>query len=86
MNWINLQDVQPPPKTRINLARYENGILIWETTGWLLKGTTYSVKYVDGLTISNSHPTHWKLIAEDFQRIKYVEGYEIMWKKFPTEF
>lgn len=60
--WLNLQYAQPPRRIRIGLARYENGLLVWESTGWLLKGTTYSIEYVDGLTIENSHPTHWHLI------------------------
>lgn len=65
-NYIDINKKKPPSKIKIRLVRYIYGgdcvglIKQWESTGWMLDSGLFSVKNVDGLTLSNSIPTHWK--------------------------
>ena len=62
--WINCKRELPPIKTRVELAYRPTGIggtcLGWESEGWMLKDGRFSIKYVQGLTYNNAHPTHWR--------------------------
>jgi hypothetical protein len=72
-NWISIDKELPPIQTRVNIKRseliHDNMMenVIWESVGryhYLKDKIIWSIKAVQGLSFSNSKPTHWKYIDE----------------------
>lgn len=69
MKLIDVNIELPIPKKKVRLFRYIpvdcGNAFIWETTGWLVYGNVFSVKWNEAINKHNSQPTHWAPIANN---------------------
>lgn len=67
LGWVPLRKNRPEPKVKVLLARirlldWNIEMMEWETEGWYCgdRFGNYRVKKVEGLSLDNSKPTHYK--------------------------
>lgn len=57
--WISVSEQVPDFNIKVGMKFEEDGVVRWESVGWVLENGIYSIKKTEGLTFNNSKPTHW---------------------------
>ena len=61
-DWRLVSNELPEFNKSVRFKLETDGVLVWESNGWLLDCHIYSIKKTDGLTFKNGTPSHWRFI------------------------
>ena len=64
MDWIDVEQELPPPKTKVKLSYGLLGTRAAVCDDWLLESGIWSVKLVEGMR-GWPEPTHWKYLENE---------------------